>query len=266
MVKTFEQFLFEDKRIKFIHFPSSFREIDEHSIKNSKEELEHLSNTQEEIDPIHDHSDVKPKGLTLHFKQKRAIRDYSSVGSYDNGGHSSSGNMNAWLRNKAGDKRSKIVPGNDPKKVEESMRTLSSIFTPKNTNKVKLVTYGAVPANVGKKFRNSAPGTESYLPGFISSTTKKKIAHDFADKYSYDDEEEDNFGQRHIVVYHLHPGTGVSIVHHVHPDYAHENEILINHGNRVTYLKSEKKGGVHFHHIEVHPDGRKSLENYGDYN
>lgn len=204
---------------------------------------------------FHDHPDVEPKKLTA--EHKTAIKHYSQTSSYHNNGHASSQNMNNYLRNRAGDKSVKIQ-SHHASKVDESVRKLSKAFTPENTNRKEVQTFGAVPEHVGNHLKKSGKGSRHSLPGFTSTSSARSIADSFASQYG---------GKKHIIHYHIKPGAGLSVAKHSKFD---EDEVLLHHGAHIEYhgTKTHKDPDtgdtVHVHHVTVHPT-HTPLEHYGEY-
>jgi hypothetical protein len=273
-MKNFVQFLEEQKnKVSFLNFPSSFRELDDDNLETVREDLEHLTNQDPEehsIDDIHNHPSIKPQ--KLDGKQDDAISDYTSKSSESKlGGHASSGNINAYLRNRAGDSTQKIMHGHSKEKVEQAVRSLSSTFTKENTNRVPITTYGGVPKHIGEKLASSKAGDIHHMAGFTSTSTRKHVAHDFAQKYN------DEAGHKksklslfskgpvhHVVVYHLNQHVGLSAANH--SDHTLENEVILHHGAKVEYSHSDapkKENGklIQYHHVKVHSE-HLPLEHY----
>jgi hypothetical protein len=209
---------------------------------------------------FHDHADIKPLGLSgSHIS---AIHKYSSMPGYDmEHGHSSSHNMNGYLRNRMGDKKVGIAFNHTEDNVKKSISKLSDAFTPENTNKSKVTTYGGVPEHIGKKLMKSGSGARHVIPGFTSTTTSKITAKSYGDNHHTGDR------PTHIIKYHLEPGVGMSVVNH--SPYS-ENEVLLNHGASLTYHKTTTHNDsisdhkVHVHHVTVHNE-YKPLDSYGKY-
>jgi hypothetical protein len=241
---------------------------------------------------FHDHPDVKPEGLSdIH---KGSILHYTSTGSKDpDAGYASSANINGYLRNKLGNK-SVGVYMHDPKRTHRAVQNLSSAFTPENTNIKPIKTWGAVPREIGEKLMNSGRGSDHHLAGFTSTSSSKRVASNFSDLYANNERKQDKYNGirhpeanddqdvqvHHIVRYHIKPDAGLSAVHHTKYD---ENEVILHHGARVTYLGTEHHDELedsqldrqyndgkailkkyHIHHVMVHPDHKK-LEEYGEY-
>lgn len=246
----------------FEPFDSDYHHHSEHKAYTENGESYHPS--------IHDHPHVKPQ--ELEPEHERALRNYTSTGSKDeNDGHSSSANINGYLRNRSGDKKSGIL-GHRESDVHKAVLTLSSAFTENNTNRKSIKTWGAVPAHIGQQLMKSKPGSQHHFAGFTSTSTDQNIARGFSSAY-LSKERKDNPDapkERHVVRYHLQPGTGISAVHH---SQFSENEVVLHHGAKLTYHGSEKFEGkdgsdddvtTHVHHVTVHPEHKK-LEEYGEY-
>lgn len=294
MIKSFKNFINQKESI--LSFPSSFREIKEkilswdsshkeqrdkkNDVKNIKEDVSstkeekpfglpeykdksHLTlNARRYNGAIHDHPDVRPQNLEHH--EKVAIGHYCSTPSDSNNGHSSSANMNGYLRNRLGDKKSGIAfqksYGHTEDKVKDSIKKLSAAFRPENTNRKRINTYGGVPRHIGEALENSKPRSKHTLAGFTSTSTSKRTAYNFGSQ-------DISKGQTsHIIKYSVSPGAGLSVVHH--STYA-ENEVTLHHGAHITYKKTthhkdEWGNPVHVHHVTVH-NTHKPLEEYGEY-
>jgi hypothetical protein len=279
-MKTFKEYR-KNKQTNFLSWPSSFRE-NEQSISeeivhhdpdpqsftnwNTKGYEESLENVKKNDNGgtydrnFHDHEDVKPRNLS--DEHKKSIARYTSTPSSNKEGHGSSGNMNSYLRNSAGDKTQGIKHGHHEGDVEDSINKFSSAFTPENTNKKEITTYGAVPHHIGMQLQNSKKGDSRHFAGFTSTSSVRNVAHEFT--YSPTTE---SGNVAHIVKYKVKPGAGLSTAHHSEYD---ENEVTLNHGARIEYshtrtMPSRSGKIMHIHTVTVHPD-HKPLEEYGEYN
>lgn len=215
---------------------------------------------------IHDHEDVKPQKLN-----RKSVTDYTGVKSEKTPG--SSKNINGYLRNKMGDKNSKVL-GHSPEAVHKAVKKLSSNFTPENTNRKELTTYAGVPHHIGEKLESSKKGDIHHLTGFTSTSTQRNTAIDFAD-IKTNSKNPKVHGVRHIIKFHLKPGAGLSVAaNSEHP----ENEMLLHHGARTEYSHTEINTGrssatrlnsrvyeTHIHHVTVHPDHLDLDKHYGSY-
>lgn len=182
---------------------------------------------------IHDHEEVKPKKL-IHAA---SIQHYTSSPSNSDHGHGSSKNVNNYLRNRMGDK-SVGVEHQSHKDVHESVKKLSSNFTPANTNRKAITTYSGVPAHIGKKLEDSKKGDIHHLAGFTSTSTSKRIADEFATTHN-----KENSDVRHVVKFHVHSGAGLSVA--AKSEY-NEDEVLLHHGAKTEYSHTEiNKGKAH---------------------
>lgn len=211
---------------------------------------------------IHDHEDVVPKALTE--EHKTAIQRYTAIPSEDEGGHGSSANMNAYLRNKQGNKKQEIQ-GHNKSDVEKAVKTLSSAFSPENTNKKPLTTYSAIPKDIGTKLQKSKPDSKHVLAGFTSTSTDKDVVKNFSDEH-FTDFEEGPKVKHHFLHCTVQPGAGLSVVHH--SEHA-ENEILLHHGAHATYShtevhKNQDGSSTHVHHVVISKE-HEPLEKYGKY-
>jgi len=216
---------------------------------------------------FHDHPDIAPKELSADHIE--ALKHYCSMS-----GVSSSGNINALLRNKEGDKSQSIIGGHTPENVLESVKRLSSVFTPNNTNRKQVKVWGGIPSYIGHKLTESGEGSQHYLPGFTSASSSKHVAADFADEYNskLSKDHPDKNKLLHLCEYSVHPGSAVSPA--AHSPFG-ENEVIIKHGSKVTYRGSKdikiphpsnpnKKITARVHSVTVHSE-HKPLEEYGHY-
>jgi hypothetical protein len=262
------------KRESVLSWDSAFADVrDKKPIKEAKEKFNldtsyksHESQGFNKVgcsydENFHGHSQVKPQSLTK--EHENAIRHYSEDSSgNDEHGHASSGNMNAWLRNKEGDGKQNIRGKHDPKNVEKSVKKLSSAFTRENTNRKPLTTYGGVPEHIGNKLENSGKGAEHHLAGFTSTSSSVRTAKHFARTYNG----RDNSKVHHIVKYDVKPHAGLSIAgHSTYP----ENEVMLHHGAKVKYSHTTEHddgedGTIKVHHVTVSPRHKK-LSEYGEY-
>lgn len=218
---------------------------------------------------FHDDDDVKPLRLTSEHKD--ALRRYTEQPSDSKDGHASSGNMNSYLRNRAGDKDSVIRNSHKEEDVKKSVDILSSAFTPENTNRKEITTYSGVPSHIGEKIQDSPKDAKHIFAGFTSTSSSRHIAKNFSDNYvedaKYEDSDDghDSQAHHHILQCHIQPGSGISLVHH--SDHS-ENEVLLNHGAHATYSHSEHhlnndESITHVHHVII--TGHEPLEKYGKY-
>ncbi len=273
-MKTFKEYI-NNNKIRFLDGPKSYAEMRQTKVneglldflknKNKKED-DNYFNTRAYDKSFHENNGIKPQNLSAD--DKRSIRRYTQAASDSDYGHGSSENTNNLLRNMGGYKEYK-VKGHSPKDVLKSVKNLSSVFTPENTNKKEIITYGGVPAKIGNALENSKPGDIHRFVGFTSTSGGHEdnedpfnIANHFARKYK----NKTNSPESHIVKYHIQPGTGLSVAaNSAHP----EEEVLLNHNAEVTYRHTEnitdKYGDpVKVHHVTVHPT-QPSLESYGKY-
>lgn len=223
---------------------------------------------------FHNHPDVKPQNLTYQNRHHlHAIGNYTTVKSRDiDDGHGSSSNINNYLRNREGAKDVGILHHSESD-VLKSVKVLSSAFTPENTNRKEIETYGGIPKHIGDKLMNRASdhyddknvGKQYNLPGFTSTSSRKKTAKYFAESYARNG---GHNGEHHMVKYTIHPGSGLSVAS---CSEFPENEVLLHHGAKVTYhgttVKVDEYGKRTFtHELTVHgPEHHKPLEEYGNY-
>lgn len=286
-MKSFKSFIQEKKKSWLnspLSFNSSFREVikNKRALKESFDGVEAknwLSDQPEQFTAenryrvnynhvFHDHPDVESKELEQHHID--AINHYCTSKSDGPNGHQSSGNMNAVLRNMSGDKTQRIRGPHLFDEIKRSIKTLSSAFTPNNTNRKEITTYGAVPYHIGRKLIESGKDSEHHLAGFTSTSSDKQIAMLFANEYSSDHNTPDD-EPYHIIKYHIKPGAGLSAAKHSSYD---ENEVILHHGAKITYhgpeyiihQRSNLNHPRHIivHHVTVHPE-HKLLEEYGSY-
>lgn len=209
---------------------------------------------------FHGSDDVRPdEGLTEDHK--KYIAHYCSTPSTDIiHGHASSANMNGYLRNRGGDRKSGIAYKHSEGNVKDSIRKLSSAFNEKSTNRVPITTYGGVPHHIGEALQNSGKDSKHTLAGFTSTSLSKNTAKGFGENYHNGDK------PTHIIKYHIQPGAGLSVARY--SKYA-ENEVLLHHGAHITYKKTtnhkdEWGNPVHVHHVIVH-NTHKPLHEYSVY-
>jgi hypothetical protein len=207
---------------------------------------------------FHDHPDVTPNGLT--HSHITAINNFTSAGSYSKTGHSSSRNINGYLRNKEGSKDNEsAIFGHTKEDVHAAVKNLSSAFTPQNTNRKEIVVHSGVPEHIGKTLKQSGEGSQHHIAGFTSTSSSSEVAHNFARNYGGK--------EHHVIEYHVKPGAGLSVAQHSSiPD---ENEVILHHGAKITYhgstaSKNEKGIVTHVHKVTVHNE-HKPLEEYGEY-
>jgi hypothetical protein len=208
---------------------------------------------------FHDHPDIKANHLS--DDQKAHIKNYSFMPTGSSLGHSSSKNINGYLRNKEGDKDSKILH-HKKEDVHAAVKNLSSCFTPENTNKREIVVHSGVPEHIGKTLKQSGKGSQHHIAGFTSTSSTREVALNvFAKQYDIPKKE------HHIIKYRVEPGAGLSIA--PHSKFPGEDEVLLHHGAKITYhgtiSKKQPDGSiVHEHHATVHNE-HKPLEHYGEY-
>jgi hypothetical protein len=245
----------QHRKVKWFYMPhGSFGE--QGHLKSINED--HKFNEKFHLDP-----DIKPLNLTE--EHKKAIVNYTSASSEKENGHGSSNNMNSYLLNRSGIKSREIMGNHDPETVLDSVNKLSSTFTPENTNKKNIETFGAVPAHVGREMEKSDKGDIHIFPAFTSTTSSFGNAVSFA--WDYHEKAKETPRVDHIINYKLPIGTGVSVVSH---SPWPENEVLINHGTHMKYSHTEtisrKYDGVttKVHHIDV-LNKREPISSYGQY-
>lgn len=232
-----------------------------------------LVNTDDYDKKFHDHPNVTPRNLTV--AHLHAIGNYAMAKSRDvDDGHGSSSNVNNYLRNKEGAKDVGFIHHSEAD-VLKSVKTLSSAFTKENTNRDTITTHGGVPKHIGDMLMNRSRsgafdtknvGKQYNLPGFTSTSSKKHTAKYFAESYS---RAGGHVGEKHMVEYTIHPGSGLSIAKH---SEFPENEVLLHHGAKVTYngttQSDDPRDGalVLTHSLTVHgPEHHKPLSEYGSY-
>lgn len=247
---------------------SEFRKINESWDQSSQNETSVYKRNHHGVEyssNIHDDKDVIPKELTNEHKE--AIHHYCTAHFNEQNGHSSSRNMNSYLRNCSGDASQSILGRHSIESVRNAIQKLSSAFSNKqNTNRKSIVAWNGVPKHVGEHLMKSGKGSEHHIPGFTSTSVTPGIAHSFASRYSDGNED------RHVVRYHVLPGAGLSAAHH--SEYA-EDEVILHHGAKIKYSHTESSHHngdadnpphmVHVHHVTVFPE-HKPLSEYGKYN
>lgn len=245
----------------FLGWKSSFGEIRNNQI-TEEEVLKHHNELTQNMsggyrwDTLHDHPDIKPPELSDEHQQ--SVGNYTGASS-DNAikGHASSGNMNAYLRKRMGDIKSKIIGSHSPEKVKESIDRLSAVFTPENTNKKSVESFSGIPGRIGTKLQKLKPGDTHHIPGFTSTSTKYDTALGFARSYN-------DTKTTHVIKFHIKPNAGLSAVYYSR--FPHENEIILHHGAKVSYLGrsssvSPQGDKVIVHNMIVHPE-HLSLDEY----
>lgn len=246
----------ESRRLpKFLPFIHSFSELRENKPTDEPKESEKVNDPVNESD-IHSDYRINPLGLTK--EHIRAIQSYTGANSINSSyGHGSSKNMNGYLFNRAGF-NGRGIQHHSPEAVDGAIKTLSSAFdNDDNTNGKEITTYSAVPHDIGHMLMNSEPGTKHVLPGFTSTSTELNVAHAYG--YEYRQHTNSN-GEQHTIEYTLKPHTGMSLKKH--SDHPYENEILLNHGAHIEYIRTEHyRDGTFHHHVIVHPT-RNGLSDY----
>ena len=270
-MKSFKEYNKKDN--PFLDWKSSFGEIRKKSpikeaIDPNQEVLKHIGtsgNPSQVVayDEIHNHPDIKSSS-GFDQDQLETISHYSNADPEKANGDESSRNMNAFLRHRMGKFDSKITGRHSPNDVMMSVFRLSSLFQPHHTNKKPIETFTGVPNHLGKKLSQMSPGDETHLPGFTSTSTDKEEARKFSHNYRRGIHDSN---ERHLIRFHVHPGAGLSVARHsVHPN---ENEILLNHGTKTTYLgKTEENiNGINYtiHHMEAHPESLEMRQYPHDY-
>ena len=273
-MQTLKEYMVEDYPV--LSWASSHNEMRGKSLKEEKQN-ELCARYHE----LHDHPDFKPQALSE--RHMLALRGYSEGEKHGSMGYMGSPNVNAYLRNRAGEKDKQIWPGvaaqrgvygkspsdADVSKVKKAVRRLSSVFTKENTNKITATVYGGVPASIGQKLMAAGPNSHHHIAGFTSTSTDESTGEKYSREHAYNDEAKD----LHMIVYHLQPHTAVSVVHH---SSFSENEMLLHHGAHIEYHHTEEEPAdnrywkigkydkFYTHHVTVHPDS-KSLSKYGKY-
>jgi hypothetical protein len=262
-MKSFKDYIKNPVDNPFLDWKSSFGESRNLSSINEETQkvLKHFnipSKILSEYDKIHDHEDVK-SSVPLTKEHIDSIGYYTST--------SGSSNINGYLRNRSGHNESRMTLDRDyyKKEILRHIGNLSSAFTSETTNKQPIETYSGIPPHIGERLRQLKRGQTTNLPGFTSTSTSKHIGKRFAVS-SGGTSIADIDKPKHIIKFHVHPGAGLSIV--PHSRYPSENEILLNHGTKVTYLRSITRTdpitGHKFtvHHMEAHPEERMTLDQY----
>lgn len=242
---TFKEF--RKNKVKFFSWSGDFREFRQDTPSNLTEAINYDKS-------FHDDADVVPSGLSSDHES--AMVDYTSTKSTDKNGNGSSHNVNSYLQNRSGDKSKKIIGNHTPDDVLRAVKKLSSVFTPENTNRKEIETYGAIPSRYANKLMS---GDSKNFPGFTSTSSNIKTADAFTNIYGDPDND-------HIIHYKIKPGAGLSMVRH--SDYP-EDEVLLHHGTKIEYLNSEtvnRSDGkpLHIHHVIAHNE-HHSLDSYGTY-
>lgn len=287
-MKSFKEYNKEkdDKDPDFLSWDSSFSEVRENKKEKEKDkkklkeseikdtewygrpEPESHSHAHQNIPDrnvtyngsFHDDPEVKPQ--KVNKEHSTSINNYATTASSHAEGHASSGNMNAYLRNRAGKRKEGIFHGHPEEKVAESVKKLSGAFTPENTNKKHITTWGGVPSSIGEKLQRGGSGKKHTLAGFTSTSSSRITAKSFGDNYKSDKSKKPT----HIIKYNIEPGAGLSSVHHSR--YS-ENEAILHHGAHITYHHTTEHddgdgGKVLVHHVTVH-NTHKPLEKYRPY-
>lgn len=267
--KTYRKSLQKPRNV--LSWTSSFAEHRGDLIENwettlTPNDIPHKRGSQ--IQAIHYDQDVVPKGLTnAHIS---AIRGYTSTSAASSSGFKASRVMNDYLRNRMGD-RSRTIRDHPEAKVKKSIKDLSAVFTPENTNRKTIETYSGIPSDIGKRLEASDKDSKHTLAGFSSFSTARKVAHHFGVKFkltsSKRPDADDSDRSIHLIHATLEPGSGLSLVDH--SNYENENEILLNHGAHITYHgttvhKDSTGRPVRVHHVTVHST-HEPLENYSEY-
>jgi hypothetical protein len=238
---------------------------------------------------VHEHPSIMPTSITP--EDTKAIKYYCSP---FNNSPSASTHMNNYLRNRSGDNSASITQmkmhkdtKKDDSKFREAVNNLANSFTPENTNRIPLITYGGIPKKIGEKI-GGLNGGEFHIPGFTSTSTDFSTAHAFAKSYTAEDKR--NFGETdgipHVVRYHIQAGNkdeaGPARTFAIHSG-CDEEEVGLNHGVSGHHIKStfipypnqmedsnvdpsapkpKSKKGYWLHDVVIHSGNRKSLDNY----
>lgn len=212
---------------------------------------------------FHDHRDVKPKALTADHIA--SITGYTGTPSRVSDGHRSSSNINNLLRNMSGDK-SVGIEHHDADKVLESAKKLSSTFTPENTNRKPVLIHAGIPDHIGKMLIKST-SKEHHIAGFLSASSDRNIANQFADSYHIESSNPNNTYATHTLSLHAEPGSVLSVAKHSR--FQDENEALVHHGARISKhsytTEPNEFGGTHYNHVVTLHADHKPLHEYGSY-
>lgn len=194
-----------------------------------------------DYDEIHNHPDIKPQNITPEHES--AILLYTD----------SSSRMNKYLeRHKA---------GLNNKPLNGQINKMSSVFTTENTNKKPLITWSGIPTKIGKKLIQFDNGTNHTFTRFTSTSTSYAKALGFAKSHADEAKKE-----LHVLKCYNEPGSSISLAKH--SAIPSENEVLLNHGNHITYLyttqhkpEPSSTAVLYVHHIKVH-NTHTPLEEY----
>lgn len=195
------------------------------------------------VDDVHNHPDIKPQNITAD--------DHEAIDRYTLG----SPVTNSFLDKKYLGEKTERTKANI-----ETVKNLSKIFTPENTNKKPIISYSGVPPFIGEKLLNAENNSKHILPRFTSSSTEKPVAIEFAKKRA----KQNNKRTLHILKLYSEPNSNISVVDY--SSHRPENELVTHHGAHITLLGSTKENiknnPAYIHHIIVH-NTHTPLKYYG---
>ena len=262
-MKTLLEFLNEVKsnknqsdKISWLSWPSSHTEIKLLKHKKSADVVaEERKPTPDSI--IHSHEDVAPQEVTTDHKKAFKLYGYDpTAGHYiaQKSEHRTSSNINGYLRNKAGDKNETSFEDYGDENMNSAVNALSSAFQSiNNTNRIPMTVYSGIPPRIGRKLMKDGKGSHHLLAGFTSTSTNLDIASVFAGECGR--RAEDGRQEFHTLHITLQPHAGISI--RPYTGKSHEHEVLVNHGSKLVYDRSDVKNTSwsvsYTHHVTVYP-------------
>lgn len=259
--KTFSQW----KKSKLLPFGESFAEY--HGLHQP------LSESDDNWEDIH-HPKHGMFNVKLNAEHRKIVNGYCRTKSESKFGEQSSGNMNSYLRHRAGDDESRIIGGHHPEHVHAAVKKFSSVFTKENTNKRPITTHAGVHPRAGRQYAKMKSGDKFSIAGFQSSSTEPSIAKGFARQPLHTGEHKDDDKHLHVLVLHHDQHSCISVARHSF--YDSERECVTHHGAHCEYMHSETKEpenakdkelgvkSVTHHHVRVHShlEHHTKLEEY----
>lgn len=272
-MKTYKEFAQDLDNV--LDYPSAFSEIRNHSI----DEFYYPGGIDAKSNSIH-FSPILLHEIPLTPDEEKLVHYYTSGRSSFYGQPSqwwqSSSGMNTFLRNIAGSRSVKLNTEdetktknphleaiNNPDLVKNNIRTLSSLFIPERSNKDSIITYSGIPNKIGKKLMDSSENKIHIIPGFLSTSTSGLVGINFAKKYWYKEHPYRSPKVLHIIQLHIPKNSRVmSVINHSH--YDHENEVTVDHGHSIQYVRTEgstypddDKITILTHHVTLLPIQKK---------
>lgn len=185
--------------------------------KKALQELNKLLKTQHNFSLGLNHEHVKPS--ELKEEQENSLRTFAE----------GSTALNKYLSKTHRKESTKEFKKWGVDSIHQHIKTISSSFTPENTNKIPLTVYSGIQQKYAHKLLKFSKGQEFNVPSFVSTSFSPLVAFDFAQDYNREGDENDVYILKILVE----PGAGLSISH-ISP-HKKEQEVILHHGIKMRY-------------------------------